>query len=275
MCDKSDHFCFVCGLFIDKQHRVKLENNKAVIEAFKLLFNRSFNAGLWYEPQSVCSRCASALKKWKSGECDEQCLPFSIPMVWHRQIYHKPEDCYFCQTNVVGHHYKTRDRIKYANVLTVSKPVPKKCQDKQIVTKEVEDPDEFSDENSHDKENDKPFVPVKVISTERHLVSNVDYQDLVRDLGLSSRQTEILGSRLKQWNLVGSDFKVTFARDKDLTSFEQIFKTDDVDNKLVYCTDVDELFMCLNHEHRPQDWRLFLDGSSRSEYFSRQHNSLG
>ena len=51
-------------------------------------------------------------------------------------------------------------------------------------------------------------------------MSNQNYNDLVRDLGLSSRQTEVLASRLKQWNLVESDFKVTCARDRNLTSFE-------------------------------------------------------
>ena len=73
---------------------------------------------------------------------------------------------------------------------------------------------------------------------------------------------------MKQWNLVESDFKVTCARDRNLTSFEQM-KDDDTDNKLVYCVDVDvnELFVFLNHEHCPKDWQLFLDGSCKSEYF--------
>ena len=91
-------------------------------------------------------------------------------------------------------------------------------------------------------------------------MSNQDYNYLVRDLGLSSRQTEILASRLKQWNLAESDFKATCARDRILTSFEQIFKDDYTDNKLVYCVDVTKLFVFLNDEHCPKDWRLFLDG---------------
>ncbi|KAK0158085.1 hypothetical protein PV327_011139 [Microctonus hyperodae] len=77
--------------------------------------------------------CTTILKLCKSGKCDKQRLPFLPLMVWHIQKYHKPEDCYFCQTNIIGHHYKTRDRIKYANVLTVTKPVNKNSQDEPAV----------------------------------------------------------------------------------------------------------------------------------------------
>ena len=69
------------------------------------------------------------------------------------------------------------------------------------------------------------------------------------------------------WNLVVSDFKVTCAQDRNLASSEQIFKDDDTDNKLVYCVEVFELFVFLNYEHCPKYWRLFLDGSCKSEYF--------
>ena len=63
-------------------------------------------------------------------------------------------------------------------------------------------------------------------------------QEQRNDLGLLSRQIEILVSRLKQWNLEESDFKVTCARDRNLASFEKIFKDDDTDKKFVYCVDV-------------------------------------
>ena len=151
-------------------------------------------------------------------------------------------------------------------MLTISKPVPRESQDKPAATENPENPPESSDENSSREKNEEPYIPTATTATERHLMSDQDYNDLVRDLGLSSRQTEILASRLKQWNFVERDFKVTCTRDRNLTSFEQIFKDDDTDNKLVYCIDVNELFVFLNYEHCPKDWRLFLDGSHKSEY---------
>lgn len=98
----------------------------------------------------------------------------------------------------------------------------------------------------------------------QYVVSNDDYRDLVRDLGLSRRQTEILASRLKQWNLVENDFKITFTRNNYKMSFECIFKSDTENNDLVYCSDVSKLFASLNHEYNSNEWRLFIDGSCKS-----------
>lgn len=267
MCDKRNNFCFVCGLFVDQKHRFELKKNKTVVEAFNLYFNRVYVESRWYEPEYVCSICSATLKMWKCGESDKRKLPFSIPMVWHRQLFHKPEDCYFCQTNIVGYQYKSRDHIQYANVLSASKPVPREEKKKQVV---IEKPEESSSDESNKvygkNRNDKLFVPSKSDTLDRHLVSNNDYHDLVRDLGLSWRQTEILASRLKQWKLVENDFKITFARNKDRTVFEQLFKVDNIDNDLVYCEDIDALFTYLECEHNPKDWRLFLDGSCKSKF---------
>lgn len=265
MCDKRNNFCYVCGLLVDKNHRFELRTNKTVVEAFNLFSKCSYVESAWYEPEYICSVCCTTLKKWKTGKCDDLRLPFVTPMVWHYQIYHKPEDCYFCQTKITGHHHKTRHLIKYADVLTVSKPVARGEQDQSTTGKNPANFPESSNEPT-DEGNDEPYIPTGAIGAERHFVSNQDYRDLVRDLELSLRQTEILASRLKQWNIVDSDFKVTSARDRDLSSFEQIFEFDDTDNNLVYCVDVDTLFDALDHKHCPQDWRLFLDGSCKSEY---------
>lgn len=267
MCDRRNQFCYVCGLFVDKKHRLEFKKNQTVVEAFNLLFNRSYVESAWYEPEYVCSMCATTIRQCKSGKFENKRLPFLTPMVWHRQIYHKLEDCYFCQTNIVGHQYKTRHRIQYGNVLTVSNPTPRESQDTPATTKKLENSPEFSYNESPSEINDKPYIHTGTIPTERHLVSNKDYNDLVRDLGLSLRQSEILASRLKQWNIVENDFKVTSARDRNLTSFELIFKVDDTAKQLVYCVDVDELFVSFNHKHCPNDWRLFLDGSCKSKYF--------
>lgn len=260
MCDKRNQFCFICGLFVDKKHRFELTKNVTVVQRYNLVFNLKFSKSRWYEPEYACSMCSAALKKCKLKNKNEQYLPFIVPMVWHYQIMHKPEDCYFCQTNTLGHRYNTRHHIRYANVLTVSKPVP---HIKAAIIKESENSSECSSSDIKSENNEMISV---MPNTERHLITNEEYRDLVRDMGLSSRQTEVLGSRMKQWNLVEHGFKVTFPREKDLISFEKLFKADDVHNKLVYCTDVYELYSSFDHIHQPKDWRLFIDGSCKSKY---------
>lgn len=43
-------------------------------------------------------------------------------MIWHHQHDHKPNDCYFSKTDVSDHPYTTRKRMKYADVVTATKP---------------------------------------------------------------------------------------------------------------------------------------------------------
>ena len=47
-------------------------------------------------------------------------------------------------------------------------------------------------------------------SNEPHLMTQGDLNDIVCDLNLSKKQTELLGSRLKGWNLLRQDTKVCF-----------------------------------------------------------------
>lgn len=60
---------------------------------------------------------------------------------------------------------------------------------------------------------DEDFIPEKS-NSEPHLISQVELNDLFDDLYLS-KQAELLGSCLKQWNLLHKDTKVTFFRNRN------------------------------------------------------------
>ena len=49
-------------------------------------------------------------------------------------------------------------------------------------------------------------------ATKPHLISQEDLNDLVRDLNLTKSNSELLASRLQQWNLLAPDTKITFYR---------------------------------------------------------------
>lgn len=252
MCDRRNKFCYICGLLVDIDHRRDFRNNGGVVEIYNKLFNRSYKFSRWYEPEFICDYCCRTLKK------PSVTLHFSTPMIWHHQLYHKPDDCYFCQTNTKGYSFKTRKSVKYANVLTVTKPI--------YVSDEVPTTSKAAIEIEKDLE-DEEYLPPKYSSMERHLISNADFCDLIRDIHLSKRQCEILGSRLKQWNLVDQDFRVTTCRRSDHTvSIEESFKTDENDCNLVYCGDVPKLFSALNQNYKADEWRLFIDGSCKSMF---------
>ena len=103
---------------------------------------------------------------------------------------------------------------------------------------------------------------------EPHWITQEDLNGLARDLYLSKQQSELLASRLKQWNLVQEDVRITSFRNrnKDLASFF------DMENKLCYCKNIPGLFTSLGLPHNPSDWRLFIDSSKRSLRGAFLHN---
>ena len=59
-------------------------------------------------------------------------------------------------------------------------------------------------------ENDKmPYFP------KQH-----DLNDLIRDLNLTKSGVELITSRLRQWNLLDEDVKVTVQRNRQITVFK-------------------------------------------------------
>ena len=94
---------------------------------------------------------------------------------------------------------------------------------------------------------------------EPHWITQEDLNDLARNLYLSKQQLELLASRLKQWNLVQEDVRITSFRNrnKDLASFF------DMENKLCYSTNIPGWFTSLGLPHNPSDWRIFIDSSKR------------
>ena len=50
---------------------------------------------------------------------------------------------------------------------------------------------------------------------EPHWITLEDLNDLARDLYQSKQQTELLASRLKQWNLVQEDVRITNFRNRN------------------------------------------------------------
>lgn len=111
-----------------------------------------------------------------------------------------------------------------------------------------------------------------------HRVTQDDFNDLVRDLGISLRCSEILGSRLKHWNLTTPDFKVTSYRNfEERNEFKQFFALEEkvIANQIsqmAYCTNVTALFEYIGVNHVREEWRLFIDGSTTSLKAVLLHN---
>lgn len=220
-----------------------------------------------WAPHTCCASCATSLRAWLKGM--RPSMPFAIPMIWREQKDHVT-DCYFCMTNVSGYSSKNRKLIEYPNLESAMRPVP---HDESLPVPNasevwtLEDEEAMLDEPVQmEAAGDPDFVPST--SSEPHLISQSELNDLVRDLGLSKSQAELLGSRLQGWNLLSSGTKISVfrSRHEDLTKyFSQV-------GSLTFCSNINGLFCALGCNHDPKEWRLFIDSSILSFKAVLLHN---
>ena len=188
-------------------------------------------------------------------------------MVW-REPWNHADDCYFCLTNITGFNASSRKKIKYPNLRSAMRPVPH-SDDLPVPTSPVnKDLLPSSEEEMPSREDSAESISLEDIEciylgtsgNEPHWTTPEDLKDLARDLYLSKQKWELLDSRLKQWNLIQEDVRITSFRNrnKDLASFFEM------ENKLCYCTTIPGLFTSLALPHNPSDWCLFIDSSKWS-----------
>ena len=90
-----------------------------------------------------------------------------------------------------------------------------------------------------------------------YLITQEDLNDLVRDLNLSKGKSELLGSRLQQWNLLSSGTKVSFYDQRSKTKRSSNFFS--TDGEICYYNDIPAVFESIGINYNPDDWRLFMD----------------
>lgn len=266
MCDRRDLFCFICGLFTDSNHKISLAKNARVVTLYEEYFGKTFAGDQWYIPQVCCTTCYTELRLWKTKPHNSRSLPFTEPVAWLPQRIHRQTNCYFCLTNTAGYHFNIRNTIKYADVDSVIKVVMREKDDDIPKPLGGLSPDlsEAAPSTSY-AETESVFLPPPGFRGERHFVSQEEFRDLVRDLELSKRQIELLGSRMQQWDFLEDNVTITFARSEPTNTFKPLYTVHTEEDNLVYCNDVNALFQQLDHNHNPKEWRLFIDGSTKSD----------
>ena len=122
---------------------------------------------------------------------------------------------------------------KYQDLLSIIRPVPH--SEELSVPKHPEnltfsDDNSNSDEDHGEQEGDNVGCELtfeaSYSSSEPNLLRQGDLNDFVRDLNLSQKQAELLGCRLKGWNLLRHDTEVCFFRNHQ-NEFKEIFSQED------------------------------------------------
>jgi len=125
-----------------------------------------------------------------------------------------------------------------------------------------------SDENTEDDVTVYESYDVDFEEGRTHLISQGDLDDLVRDLYLSKEESELLASRVGEWNLLQNCTTTPHFRyrHKELATYYKL------ENDICFCTDVNGLMRNLGCEYVPDQWRLFIDSSKASLKAVLVHN---
>lgn len=260
-----DYFCFICGEYtvIRQQRNVSDFVKKVYFAYFKLKLGDQDKA---WAPHKVCRRCEEDLRLWFNGK--KTSFRFGIPMIWREQQNHTT-DCYFCSVDVKGFNTKNKKNISYPNLDSAIRPVP---HSSEIAVPQP--PSSLDDIYLSESEDEDTLPPQGESSSDfsvdegPQLFSQKELNDLVRDLGLSKESAELLGSRLKNKNLLssGTSFSWYRHREKEFTQF--FYK----EGNLVYCNDVQGLMNSFEIEYDSSEWRLFIDSSKTSLKAVLLHN---
>lgn len=285
-CPNRNRFCYVCGLFAPAKHNRNITNK--IITAFEGYFKIAYVPNLWYIPEVVCDYCHRSLSGWNNKTHRSK---FVQPMVWLPRTEHSPNHCYFCinTKKSVGFRYITRESMIHETVESV---LPAILRSAEYPYSQSEQPDaEPQDEFEFAEHFDDPgegtsaegmntrasTTNTSLFSLTRsenealdmqHLITQADFNDLVRDSGLSSKGAMLWASRLQQWRLVAPGFRVTALQSRsnencNKSVFDECFSVHDP-SKITYCNDIDKLFQNLGHPYDPDEWRLFIDSSVES-----------
>lgn len=240
-CPTRNNFCYVCGLFAPSKNLKNI--TKTVVNSFQKIFKTAYVPYLWYTPEVVCDYCYRNLCKFTDGRST---IKYAVPTIWLPRTEHCNELCYFCVTftHTKGYQYFRRNKIRYANVESVIPAVLYSPEERIAASVEIfDDVPEISEGDptvvptllstflASNARGESPevseFVPTpsELGTAVPHLVTQADFNDLVRDGNLSRRTAELFASRFKQWNIVAADFKITAARDRGSTiPYDKFFK---------------------------------------------------
>lgn len=98
-----------------------------------------------------------------------------------------------------------------------------------------------------------------------------EFNDIVRDLNLPKETAELLGSRLKNKNLLASGTHFSWYRHREKELISLFLQSD----SLVYCNNINDLIHFYVIEHDLIEWRIFIDSSNRSFIALLLHKGIG
>lgn len=270
VCPNRNKFCVSCGLFVPKNKVRRI--TKTFKDCYEKYFVINFPPNNWYVPEIVCDYCYRCLTGSTEKTKSHCRMKFIYPVVWLLRSEHSIESCYFCKTQPQTYRlkYESRGKINYHICESVKPAVLRSTLNPSAPSEDVlQFEDQFgaesiSNENINESISEFQANQSELTNMPPHLITQDDFDDLVRDINISQRSAELLGSRFQQWGLVSANFRVTSARKRaNKHSFDECFYKDEK-TKITYVPNIPKLFEVIGHSYIPEEWRLFVDGSVKS-----------
>ena len=214
--NKTNSFCYVYGDFTTVAQR------RTITSLFRTAYFHNFDCKIGdqdksWAPNICCKPSYNGLTAWFNGK--KVGFNFAVLMVWREPRKHA-DDCYFYLTNITGFNASSRKNIKYPNLRSAMRPilhsddlpVPTPPVNKDLLSSLDEEVPSREDSAESISLEDNESTYSGTSGNEPHWITQEDLNDLARDLYLSKQQSELLASRLKQWNLVQEDVRITIFR---------------------------------------------------------------
>jgi hypothetical protein len=158
-----------------------------------------------FAPHIACNTCIEGLRYWYDGK--RKAMPFAISIQWREQKNHY-DDCYFPMVSVTGYNKKNKKGIKYPNIISAVQPVPHGLD---LPLSSV--PDNLSDESERSSlqsaTGEMYFEPYQY-DRPIDMFTQSEWNDIIRELQLAKEKSELLGSRLRENNMLASGVKFSW-----------------------------------------------------------------
>ncbi|KAL6465610.1 hypothetical protein MHYP_G00257430 [Metynnis hypsauchen] len=216
-----------------------------------------------WAPHFTCEHC----KKTLEGERREPCILLSQEFGVNRLITQQN----FCMKDPSKRRTgKNATPVMYPDIPSSIAPVPH-CPELPVPTppdRATPPSEESSRSDTQEDVEDHDFSSCADEERKPYYPNQEDLNDLIRDLGLTKSNAELLTSRLKQWNLLDESVQVTGQRKRHQV-FSTFFSHQD---GLCFCNNVAGLFEAIGITCNPNEWRLFIDSSCKSLKAVLLHN---
>ena len=158
---------------------------------------------------------------------EKRAMKFAIPRIWRQPADHS-SNCYFCMVDPTKRRTgKNAPQNVYPDIPSSIAPVPHRPELPVPTPPKRDQPSsgDSSKSNSEEDIGDPDYDFTDAVEERRPYFPNQkDVNDLIRDLGLTKSNAELLTSRLKQWNLLDESVQVTDQRKRHQTFSSSVGK---------------------------------------------------